>query len=626
MKKYTVSVPVNCLNLKRNNKEKILETLKKLEAERVFLCFEESLDSGGVYFSKTTTHYEQMDNLSKATEFFKKEGFEVAAWFWTFLVEENSGFTCMCDFIGNSSKKFVCPTDKKFVEFAAKTIKDIAACGVDMIVFNDDFRYGFFSKAHNCLCENHIRLICDKTGEKLERDELKEKIINGAKNKYRSAFLEVNKESFINFASEIRKAVDSVNPTIRMGFCAVMSSWDIDGDAYELAKTLAGKTRPFIRLIGAPYWATKLSWGNRLQDVIELNRMEKSYFEGKDIELIAEGDVWPRPRTECPASFLEGFDTAIRATQSLDGILKIALDYTSNPDYEIGYIKFHERNKALYQRIESGFSGKKNVGVRVYEYEKKVEDMINPNELSETYNHEMLFFSEAARTLACNGIPTVYEGEGCLGIAFGENARKVPLKALKKGIIIDTAAAKILSQRGIDVGIEAFGEKVIVKDETFLENGNKIIAFNSPSYKLELNPNVEILSMGNTQTDEQVPMSFTYINNNCERFLVINTIPREKSTLMRHYARGYQYSRFMSECFYALCPGHPDLYLLCSQDENEIAVGVWNFCVDPAINPVVYLGQKYKSIRFINGSGKLYGNRVELEEIPAYGFSGFVLS
>ena len=35
-----------------------------------------------------------------------------------------------------------------------------------------------------------------------------------------------------------------------------------------LSKILAGNTKPFLRLIGAPYWARAKSWGNRLADVI----------------------------------------------------------------------------------------------------------------------------------------------------------------------------------------------------------------------------------------------------------------------------------------------------------------------------------------------------------------------
>jgi hypothetical protein len=36
---------------------------------------------------------------------------------------------------------------------------------------------------------------------------------------------------------------------------------------------MAGNTKPILRLIGAPYWAIKQGWGNRLADVIELERM-----------------------------------------------------------------------------------------------------------------------------------------------------------------------------------------------------------------------------------------------------------------------------------------------------------------------------------------------------------------
>ena len=625
MKEYSVSVPVNCMNLDEIGREKVLAKLKEFDAKRVFLNFEETLDSGGVYYSDNDIHLNQMNKLRLAADFFKSHDYEVAAWVWALMTDKNLDFTRLHDFNGNKVPSFACPTDGKFVEFAADCIEDIARCGVDMIVFNDDLRYGYFSNAMSCLCENHINLICQTVGEELTRDELKERIINGSENKYRDAYIKVNKDSFLNFASAMRKRVDAVNPSIRMGFCAVMSSWSIDGDAFELAAVLAGNNKPFIRLIGAPYWAAKKSWKCRLQDVIELNRMEKIYFAGKEIELIAEGDAWPRPRTNCPASLVEGYDTAIRATQQLDGILKIGLDYTASTDYDDGYAKFHVRNKPLYKRIESEFAGKKSVGVRVYEYAEKFKLMKNPNELGEIYNPEMLFFSEAARTLTCNGIPTVYNDTDGVGIVFGENARSLPLDDLKNGMIMDVAAAAILSERGVDVGIEWFGEKVTVLSETFIKSKNRIIAFNSPAYNIGLKESAEILSEGNTGTGN-VPLSFVYQNSDDERFLIINTNPRENDILMRHYARGYQYRDFLGENFCATCTGNPDVYLLCSQGTGELVVGVWNFCIDPVITPVVDLGEEYKNIRFINGNGKICGKTVILDEIQAYGFAGFVVS
>ena len=64
--------------------------------------------------------------------------------------------------------------------------------------------------------------------------------------------------------------------------------------------------------------------------------MEQSW--NGNIETMSEGDQFPRPRTACPASYLEIFDTALRASGDFKGILKYAIDYTSKPGYEDSYI------------------------------------------------------------------------------------------------------------------------------------------------------------------------------------------------------------------------------------------------------------------------------------------------
>ena len=84
----------------------------------------------------------------------------------------------------------------------------------------------------------------------------------------------------------MRIAVDSINPDIRMAFCACMSSWDLDGvDAYTITKILAGNTKPLIRLSGAPYWAVNQAFGQRLQGVIEQERMARKILGRNKIEL-----------------------------------------------------------------------------------------------------------------------------------------------------------------------------------------------------------------------------------------------------------------------------------------------------------------------------------------------------
>ena len=78
--------------------------------------------------------------------------------------------------------------------------------------------------------------------------------------------------------------------------------------------------------------------------------MESAWCDDENIEIMSEGDVYPRPRHRCPSSYLEGFDTAIRAAEATTGILKYTLSYTSAPEYENGYVDAHVRNKPIYNK------------------------------------------------------------------------------------------------------------------------------------------------------------------------------------------------------------------------------------------------------------------------------------
>lgn len=619
---YKITVPLMNRNIKRNGRERTLEELRRFDAERVLLALDR-------YELDVDKRRRAISELEDNCRFFKEKGFEVGAWIWTFWVKDNKNFKNMRSINGTEIKEFMCPKDENFVKFAADYIKDIAKTGVDIIQFDDDFRYGFLSDSPACLCDNHIAEINRITGENSTREELAKHIVSGGKNKYRDAYLKANGDAFRNFAAEIRKAVDEVNPNIRIGACSCMTSWDIDGtNAAELAKILAGNTQPFVRLIGAPYWATFNAWGNSLQDVVELERMESSWTRKDNIEIFAEGDACPRPRTRCPANYLEGFDTAIRASGCTDGILKYGIDYFSNADYETGYAKFHERNRGTYAKIDEMFGDKTCCGVRVYESMNKLSDMVVPTAVNSKVNIEYLFFLKAARTLAFNTIPTVYEGKGVCGIVFDENARILPLDAIKNGLIIDIAAAEILDARGIDVGIESFGAVLISgESEHFTDNDNHILTDGLPIYDIKLKPNAEVLS--DTKTSAGViPMSYRYENSDGNRFLVLNVNTRsDNSNVLKHYARSRQYAEnipwLSGKKLPAYVYGNPALYIMCKKNEKSMAVGLWNFFADIAIDPVVELDGEYSGIEFLNTNGKLYKNKVYLSDIPPFGFVGF---
>ena len=619
---YKISVPIVVRSCRRYTPEAMLAEVKKFDAQRVFLAL-------GYYQLDPENRRQDIEDLRDYCKFFKDAGLEFGAWIWTFGFQEKIPFHHMTLLKGdvNDDDTMACPLDKDFLAFSHSYIRDIAGTGVDIIMFDDDFRYGILGQTPACLCPLHVARINGIVGEELTREELAEKILSGGKNKYRDAWLQVNGEGFREFARNARNAVDSVDPTIRMGACACMTSWDVDGiTASELATILAGDTQPFVRLIGAPYWAVTRSWGNDVQDVVELERMESAWTRFAGLEIFAEGDAYPRPRISCPAAYLENFDMALRASGATDGILKYGVDYSSEPGYENGYAVMHSRNKHLYPRIDAHFGGKKNVGIRIYEYPMKAADTVLPTMDGLKNRLDYLLFSQSARVLSHNAIPSVYEGAGVTGMVFGENARHLPEEAFAKGLILDITAAKILQDRGVDVGLVALGGKVYPAEEQFV-CGNRVVMYDASAYAVTVSDKAEVLSTG-----DGVPLSYRYENAAGQRFLVLNfvtDIDAKKAYIWKQYARGRQIVEntpwLSGEKLPACAVGNPGLYLQCKVDDTGMTVGLWNLHPDPAFAPVVQLAERFGSIEWLNTAGRLEGDRVYLDEIPPYGFAAFTV-
>ena len=644
---YQISVPIMCENVTRAGRDQLLEHLKSLDAKRVFL----SISRYPMDVQKRTRRLEQ---LREHCAFFKAHGFEVGVWSWTFWINGDHTFSPFVP-VERDAKPITdsaCPTGEAFVKVACDYYAELARCGVDLIMFDDDFRYAHIGgNKIGCLCDGHMRRIREIVGEEVTREDMVTYIRSGGKNKYRDAWLQANGEAFANFAKRLRQAVDHVNPKIRMGACACLGSWDMDGiSADQLARILAGGTKPFIRLIGAPYWGARGSFGSMLQDAVELERMESAWTRDGEIELFAEGDVYPRPRISCPASYLEIFDTAIRASGATDGILKYALDYTSSANFETGYVKFHRMNTPLYSQIDAFFGGKRANGVRIYEYPQKLAEMELGDTLVPSNHLTNTFLCTSARSLAACSIPTTYEGEGVCGICFGPSAHRLPAEARKNGMIIDGEAAVILHRRGIDVGISKEGESCKVSFEHFLHDGEVVPVDGATVYRNELKPEAKVLSeaeavlgagnlshMSDGSTSIRFPMSYFYENADGERYLVLNFFGRfidktEPTVVMRHYARSRQYAdavKWLSKDKHqlpAFCHGNPNLYTMVKSDESRTAVGLWNCFADLVIQPKIVLDREYASVRFLNCEGTLDGSTVTLISIPAFGFAAFEVS
>lgn len=619
---YKLSIPVNCKTLEYYDRELIASQLKSAGAQRVFLCPEGNVTE--------LLGEKEQKSLRDSIAFMKSKGFETGVWVWAFQYEDGD-FTYMKSPLGIESKTSVCPTDMKYRQLMGDFVELVAKNDIDVLMFDDDYRYTFIDNGMSCVCDNHMRMICNELGEDVSAETMKQSLLYGRKNKYRSAFVRANGKALIDFAAEMRRRLDNVNPGIRMGFCSCISQWDIDGAHPDLiAEAFAGKTKPFYRLIGAPYWAKDKSWGNRLQDVIELERLEASRRKNEDIEIFSEGDAYPRPRFQTPAAFVEGFDTALRASCCTDGILKYMIDYSADPLTETGYLSRHIQNKSLYEKIDKMFEQKKNTGVRVFDKASKYEDINIPEAIEGTADVQNIAFNPGARLLAACSVASSYEDTPYCGIAFGDDVLAVPQREFKKGLIIDVAAAEILSEKGIDTGIRSVGETLKTGTEVFKEGNNRIgFGWKVSFRKTEIDENA-ITESSFIFDGTEYPGSFRYENSDGLRFLVLCFDAYFcDSGLFRNYPRARQLISAVpwlcGNKLPAVITGNPDLYVQIKENADSVAVGLWNFCPDDIPEPVVEICQNSEKISFLNCLGKLEGNKVILSRIEPYGFCAFEL-
>ena len=633
---YKISVPIINETAQEMGLEKILESLRRLDAHRVFLAL-------GKYQTDPARRAAEMKALKENCKFFHKNGLEVGAWVWAFIILGESDYTHMTGIDGTVSDQngIICPSDDNFRKFAGEYIAEVAACGVDLIMYDDDMTYGYHDFGFGCACENHMKYTRELLGENISREELAKKVLYGGESKYRTAWQKSKGHYLELFAKDMRKAVYYVNPDIRLGAAACMPNWGLDGtDFATLARIFAGNTKPFMRLTGAPYWAPFRPWGSNMQSIIDSERMEQS--RSGDIETMSEGDPFPRPRTACPASYLEIFDTALRACGGLKGILKYAVDYTSKPGYEDGYILNHEKNRSLYKEIDRHFQDKATCGVRIYERLEKFDDMVIPAELEGNGGEiQEFFFSLAAKMVSENSLPSTWYGDGVCGIAFAENVKAVPPEVMKKGLIVDLRAAQVLQEQGIDVGLLSVDEKHRVSKEYFDIFDNSY-AVDVDAYDISVNENAQIQSHFIEYEKEVIETkrtvaSYYYKNADGQQFLVFgfsayaNRQYMKNSIFGSHVYSSYLRSKqienaielFGGERLPAYSYGNPGLYIIAKKDDCLMAVGLWNIFADKIFEPVIELDREYSKIEFINCSGRLEGNKVILSEMIPFSFAGF---
>lgn len=177
------------------------------------------------------------------------------------------------------------------------------------------------------------------------------------------------------------------------------------------------------------------------------------------------------------------------------------------------------------------------------------------------------------------------------GIAFGENACQLTEENFKNGMILDALAAKILTDRGVDVGIDAFGAEISAKYQYFCAEDNYVIVDEGRIYDAKLKAGCKILSYAANDFEKtETPLSYLYQNGSGQKFLVFCCDGKESERLLKNYGNEKAIAEHVEwlsgNRLPAVCYGNPNLYLQCKEDEDYLVVGIWNFFEDEAISPL----------------------------------------
>ena len=630
---YKISIPVMLSNprFERYYEESVAQA-KKAGVDRVFLV-------SATWTAPECEKQRMISVLEKYIPRFRQEGFEVGIWINSLghggtcgdfvNTDTGDGLTRMVSLDGNTNMGAYCPLCDNLQAVAADWIERLGMTGPDLIMMDDDYRYAFRNGEIFCACEKHRRLFEEELGEPFDAARMKAALTTGGPNRWRDTWLRVQGRTLNDFARMLRQALDKNSPDVRMSICSVLSTWDVDGvDSMTLARTLAGNTPPFLRLIGAPYWAAIGNFHEiRIGAVCEYERLQQYWCKDSGIEIFCEGDSYPRPRYTVPAAYLEGFDQVMQAAGTNDGILKYMLDYTSSPAFETGYIDEHIENQPLYRVLRETLSDKENAGVRVFEPMNTFAASHRPGKLPDDR-----CIPASLRFVTAASLPVRYDEGPDATIIFGDAGEFAGDNELEHGAVLDITSALALTHRGYDVGLIGVNGEFSPNSEEFTVEDEVVGVTGGCWYDVNISAGAVVDSWQvyheDGKEDVKCPAVYTYENARGQKFAVYCFHAQESFEtgaargLFRSYTRASQIRRLLPMLsgreLDAVCSAAPDLYIMTKRDGNSLSVALWNFGIDRVAKPCVQLADDWHEISCDWGKACLDGRTVTASPLRAF--------
>ncbi len=408
-----------------------------------------------------------LDVISRAKERLEPLGITTSINPWVTLVHADRGrslregqnFNRMVDVEGNMAKVQACPLCEEWRKYITELYAYYATIKPNMIWVEDDFRFHNHSPLvwGGCFCEKHMEEYSRRAGKKLTREEFVEGILKpGKPHPYRKIWLDTCRETLVDIAEAIGKAVHEVSPSTRVGLmssvpavhCAEGRDWN------GILKGLARNTPPVNRPHLPAYSETTPQ--EYLWDFNKVSRMTREILPD-NTEVYPEMDNFPFSRFSSSRSFTR-FQVETSAFLDAEGItLSLFNMMGTGVIMSEGYQKELAESKDFLNSIKAlGLKQKFQQGVKVL-YSPESSYTLHTFEgksMTELYPDETFW----ASLLSCYGIANTFsdskEHSGSTVAVSGQYFRNLSAHEIEKlfesnFVILNGDAAYTLADMGL---------------------------------------------------------------------------------------------------------------------------------------------------------------------------------
>lgn len=183
-----------------------------------------------------------------------------------------------------------CPLDPGFGEYIEYVFKELAATKPAFILTDDDVRA--YSHGAECFCATHTKLFNERCGTNYDSNGLRAAVAASKPGeKIYDTFLALQREMMEEaVVGRIRKAIDSVNPSIPAGICVASEEHYM---AAPLARRIAAKgQRPVVRVSTGCY--NERMSASRFPDVFLRMQGFTEYLRDEGFDVLDEADTCPQ--------------------------------------------------------------------------------------------------------------------------------------------------------------------------------------------------------------------------------------------------------------------------------------------------------------------------------------------